>query len=202
VTSLTSDQVAGQIFIAGFGDGVVRVFDQRLNPRTAMVKIWREHRQWITNIHMQRGGVRELISGSRNGEVKLWDLRNDKAVLTLNATSSAQGQGHGHGHGAGADGASNGGGLPGGPLLRSLSVHEHAPVFAVGTEKHEVRSFNTNGDALGVFEPLPSRLAQVVGGSLAGRGTHNPIVATAYHPHRMLLACAALGDGHVSLMSY
>lgn len=200
VTSLTSDQVAGQIFIAGFGDGVVRVFDQRLNPRTAMVKIWREHRQWITNIHMQRGGVRELISGSRNGEVKLWDLRNDKAVLTLNATSSAQGQGHGHG--AGADGVTNGGGLPGGPLLRSLSVHEHAPVFAVGTEKHEVRSFNTNGDALGVFEPLPSRLAQVVGGSLAGRGAHSPIVATAYHPHRMLLACAALGDGHVSLMSY
>ncbi|KIV82769.1 hypothetical protein PV11_04849 [Exophiala sideris] len=202
VTSLTSDQVAGQIFIAGFGDGVVRVFDQRLNPRTAMVKIWREHRQWITNIHMQRGGVRELISGSRNGEVKLWDLRNDKAVLTLSATTPS----HGHGSNGSADGTSTGAGsgasLPGGPLLRSLSVHEHAPVFAVGTEKHEVRSYNTNGEALGVFEPLPSRLAQVVGGSLAGRGAHSPIVATAYHPHRMLLACAALGDGHVSLMSY
>ncbi len=196
VTSLTSDQVAGQIFIAGFGDGVVRVFDQRLNPRTAMVKIWREHRQWITNVHMQRGGVRELISGSRNGDVKLWDLRSDKAVLTVAATSS----GRHDGANAGSDGTGAGGGYV--PLLRSLSVHEHAPVYAVGTDKHEVRTYNTNGDALGVFEPLPSRLAQVVGGSLAGRGSQSPIVATAYHPHRMLLACAALGDGHVSLMSY
>ncbi|OAP56169.1 hypothetical protein AYL99_09348 [Fonsecaea erecta] len=208
VTSLTSDQVAGQIFIAGFGDGVIRVFDQRLNPRTAMVRLWREHRQWITNIHMQRGGVRELISGSRNGEVKLWDLRNDKSVLTLNATSSTPSPlklEHGR------DGASNLGStssaaslLAGGSttLLRSLSVHEHAPVFAVGTDKHEVKSFNTNGDTLGTFEPSSSRMAHVVGGSLAGRGHQAPIVATAYHPHRMLLACAALGDGHVSLVTY
>lgn len=199
VTSLTSDQVAGQIFIAGFGDGVVRVFDQRLNPRTAMVKIWREHRQWITNLHMQRGGVRELVSGSRNGEVKLWDLRNDRAVLTLNATSSSKydittAAGENEPPRTPAGGSKT--------LLRSLSVHEHAPVFAVGTDKHEVKSFNTSGEPLGVFEPLPSRLAQVVGGSLAGRASQSPIVATAYHPHRMLLACAAQGDGHVSLMSY
>ncbi|KAJ4520517.1 Target of rapamycin complex 1 subunit kog1 [Exophiala dermatitidis] len=200
VTSLTSDQVAGQIFIAGFGDGVVRVFDQRLNPRTAMVKIWREHRQWITNIHMQRGGVRELISGARNGEVKLWDLRSDSSVLTLNATSGSK-----HDHSIVNTTAADT--IPASSattLMRSLSVHEHAPVFAVGTDKHEVRTFNTNGDSLGVFEPLSSRLSQVVGGSLAGRGygSQTPIVATAYHPHRMLLACSALGDGHVSLVSY
>lgn len=201
VTSLTSDQVAGQIFIAGFGDGVVRVFDQRLNPRTAMVKIWREHRQWITNLHMQRGGVRELISGSRNGEVKLWDLRNDKAVLTINSTSSVK-QDHGSSDKDAGTPTMSGGYHASNTLLRSLSVHEHAPVFAVGTDRHEIKSFNTTGDSLGIFEPLPSRLAQVVGGSLAGRSHQSPIVATAYHPHKMLLACAALGDGHVSLVSY
>ena len=168
ITSLTSDQVAGQIFIAGFGDGCIRVFDQRQNPRTAMVKIWRDHKQWITKVHMQRGGVRELVSGSRNGEVKLWDLRNDQPVATIKAM--------------GASGAT----------LRSLSVHEHAPVLAVGTDKHEVRSFNVNGDSLGIYEP--------VSGMLRSRKT--PIVTTAYHPHRMLLACAGLSDGHVSLISY
>ena len=181
VTSLTSDQVAGNVFIAGFGDGVIRVFDQREDPRKAMVKAWREHRQWITNIHMQRGGVRELISASRNGEVKLWDLRHDKSVISLNVTGSSRND------------------VEKQPTLRSLSVHEHAPVFAVGMDKHEVRSFNIRGESLGVFEPLQGRgggLASVVG------GRKNAIVATAYHPHKMLLACAGLGDGHVSLIGY
>ena len=218
VTSLTSDKVAGHVFIAGFGDGVVRVFDQRLNPRTAMVKLWREHRQWITNIHMQRGGVRELVSASRNGEVKLWDLRNDRAVLTLNATSTTPSPTK---FDSGKDGASSIGSATtlasssspstSTTLLRSLSVHEHAPIFCVGTDRHEVKTFNTNGDSLGVFEPSSTRMAQLaaVGGSLAGSvgvgrmaGGRSPIMATAYHPHRMLLACASLGDPGVGLVSY
>jgi len=48
-------------------------------------------------------------------------------------------------------------------LLRSLSVHEHAPIFCVGTDRHEVRTFNTQGEALGVFEPSSTRMAQLAG---------------------------------------
>lgn len=103
ITSLTSDQVAGNVFIAGFGDGAVRVFDQRLKPSVAMVRVWKDHKQWITNVHMQRGGVRELISGSRNGEIRLWDIRMDNPVGAIRAMKET---------------------------LRTLSVHEHAPVFA------------------------------------------------------------------------
>lgn len=69
----------------------------------AMVKVWREHKQWITSVHMQRGGLRELVSGSRNGEIKLWDIRKDDPLHTMTATKHT---------------------------LRTLSVHEHAPVFA------------------------------------------------------------------------
>ena len=101
---MTSDQVAGNIFVAGFGDGAVRVFDQRLKPTASMVKVWREHKQWITNVHMQRGGLRELISGSRNGEIRLWDLRMNSPISTIYGTRDT---------------------------LRTLSVHEHAPVFMV-----------------------------------------------------------------------
>lgn len=64
VTSLTSDQVAGDIAVAGFGDGAVRVYDIRLPPRETMVKAWKGfHRSWVKKVHMQRGGNRELLSG-------------------------------------------------------------------------------------------------------------------------------------------
>ena len=52
---------------------------------------------------MQRGGLRELVSGSRNGEIKLWDIRKDAPLHSMTATKQT---------------------------LRTLSVHEHAPVFA------------------------------------------------------------------------
>lgn len=106
VTSLTSDQMTGNIFVAGFGDGAVRVFDPRLRPQEAMVRKWKDEpeRQWVRGVHMQRGGQRELVSASRNGKVRLWDIRMDAAVRTITTTRD---------------------------VLRSASVHEHLPVFAV-----------------------------------------------------------------------
>ncbi|KAL3477747.1 raptor N-terminal caspase like domain-containing protein [Aspergillus californicus] len=165
ITSLTSDQVAGNIFVAGFGDGAVRVFDQRLKPTASMVKVWREHKQWVTNVHMQRGGLRELISGSRNGEIKLWDLRLNNPISTIYGTRDT---------------------------LRTLSVHEHAPVFMVGTNRHEVKTYNVDGTHLSTFEPYSSFLHH---------NRSSPISCTAFHPHRTLFACAALNDNHINLVS-
>lgn len=106
VTSLTSDQMTGNIFVAGFGDGAVRVFDTRERPQTAMVKKWKDDsdRDWVRSVHMQRGGQRELLSASRNGKVKLWDIRMDKPLRVIQATTD---------------------------VLRTASTHEHLPVFAV-----------------------------------------------------------------------
>jgi len=106
VTSLTSDQMTGNCFVAGFGDGAIRVFDVRNKPSEAMVKKWKDEkdRQWIKTVHMQRGGQRELLSASRNGKVKLWDIRMDKPLRTFLTTNDT---------------------------LRTASVHEHLPVFAV-----------------------------------------------------------------------
>ncbi|KAK9463661.1 raptor N-terminal caspase like domain-containing protein [Lipomyces oligophaga] len=105
VTSLTSDQVAGHIFIAGFGDGALRVYDRRIDPREAMVKVWKYHKSWVINVHMQRGGARELASGSVDGKIHLWDLRSDEPVTTFQA----------HERG-----------------MRAMYVHEHAPILATG----------------------------------------------------------------------
>lgn len=105
LTSLTTDAVAGNILVAGYGDGALRVFDQRIKPQNAMQMLWKKHKQWITNVHMQRGGLRELVSGCRDGQVKMWDLRWKDEVATVKA-------------------------VEGGGVMRGLSVHEHAPVFA------------------------------------------------------------------------
>jgi regulator-associated protein of mTOR len=203
--------VEGHLFIAGFGDGAMRLYDQREKPQTAMVRVWKEHRSWLTNVHLQRGGQRELVSACRSGEVKLWDLRWDKSIRTIRATRDT---------------------------LRTLSVHEHAPVFAVGTDRHAVKvfsmmetpsttplsglaaaplptSFSTGGPnatsaassaapgnvagststavggrLLSSFEPYSSFLHQTRGA---------PISCTAFHPHRMMVAGAALGDAHVNI---
>ncbi|PSN70030.1 WD repeat-containing protein-like protein mip1 [Corynespora cassiicola Philippines] len=165
ITSLTSDQVEGDVFIAGFGDGAIRVYDQRQKPAQAMVKVWKEHKQWVTNVHLQRGGQRELVSGCRSGEVKLWDIRMDKSVKTIQATTDT---------------------------LRTLSVHEHAPVFAVGTQRHRVKIYNLNdGQPVSHFEPYSGFL----------RDRSAPIAATAFHPHRLTIAAAALHDNHVNLFA-
>ncbi|KAI1454300.1 raptor N-terminal caspase like domain-containing protein [Annulohypoxylon moriforme] len=167
VTSLTSDQMTGNIFVAGFGDGAVRVFDTRLRPQESMVKKWKDDsdRQWIRNVHMQRGGQRELLSASRNGKVKLWDIRMDSPLRVIQATRDT---------------------------LRTASTHEHLPVFSVGTSAHTVKVFNFDGHELSRMEPYSSFLQQ-------NRGA--PISATAFHPHRMILGCAARGDQHINLFT-
>lgn len=147
VTSLTSDQMTGSIFVAGFGDGAVRVYDQRLRPQESMVKKWKDDsdRQWIRSVHMQRGGQRELLSASRNGKVKLWDIRMDKPLQTFQTTRD---------------------------ILRTASTHEHLPVFAVGTSAHIVKVFNFDGKELSRVEPYSSFLGQNRGSPISATAFH------------------------------
>ena len=64
LTALASDEPEGNVFVAGFGDGVVRLFDKRVaDAASVVVRTWRKHHTWIQSVHLQRGGHRELISG-------------------------------------------------------------------------------------------------------------------------------------------
>ncbi|KAF2724734.1 hypothetical protein K431DRAFT_216918 [Polychaeton citri CBS 116435] len=176
ITSLTSDQVEGNVFVAGFGNGGVRAYDQRIAPQEAMVACWtnrkEHHRSWIVGVHLQRGGTRELVSAESNGGVRLWDLRNTSHAV--NAISSRKESPR---------------------SLRALSVHEHAPVFATGGADHTIRVYNSHSlEQLSKFEPYMSYMRWA-----PSRKDIAPITATAFHPHRMLLACGAVNDGHVNL---
>jgi regulator-associated protein of mTOR len=50
VTSITSDQGSSSTFIVGFADGLVKVFDRRLEEEDAIVRSFHEHHSWVQNV--------------------------------------------------------------------------------------------------------------------------------------------------------
>jgi regulator-associated protein of mTOR len=69
---------------------------------------------------MQRGGYRELVSGSSDGFVNLWDIRLNDPVLTY--TNSPE------------------------KSMRCIDAHEHAPIITTGSKS--VKLWTTSGDLL------------------------------------------------------
>ncbi|GAA5906455.1 hypothetical protein JCM6882_004440 [Rhodosporidiobolus microsporus] len=113
LTSMTCDQVAGNILVAGFGDGGVRVYDRRLPPRENMVRRYTGvHEAWVQNVHMQRGGNRELATADLAGRVCLWDIRLTEPIKTIQAHQGG---------------------------LTQMTVHEHAPIFATSSAYNVVK---------------------------------------------------------------
>lgn len=120
LTAIASDEPDGNVYITGFGDGVVRLFDKRSHAaEQAIIHIWRKHHTWIQSVHIQRAGLKEIITGrwvhapigdacrltnSMNGEVRIWDARRPDAPLYEEVV-----QPHG---------------------LMALAVHSGAPVMA------------------------------------------------------------------------
>ncbi|KAF9364695.1 hypothetical protein BGX34_000716 [Mortierella sp. NVP85] len=120
VTSITSDQVSGNIFVVGFGDGAVRAYDRRQPQHEGMVMAWKKHKSWVQNVRMQRGGFRELVSGSVDGIIKIWDVRRQEALHTIAAQDP----------------------------ISALDVHHHAPVVACGSPTQYIKVWNVNGTGL------------------------------------------------------
>ncbi|KAG0001089.1 hypothetical protein BGZ65_003807 [Modicella reniformis] len=128
----TSDQVSGNIFVVGFGDGAVRVYDRRQPQHDAMVMTWKKHKSWIQNVRMQRGGFRELVSGSVDGTVKVWDVRQQESLRTIAAQDP----------------------------ISALDLHHHAPVIACGTPTQCIKVWNVNGDTLSIVRPYSGLFGQ------------------------------------------
>lgn len=88
----------------GCGDGSVRLLDRRLPPAEAKVMIWREHTAWVlgTFLRQSEGSVPQLFTGSSSGDIKIFDLRKNSSVSTIQIT----------------------------PGMAALTAHEIADVFA------------------------------------------------------------------------
>ncbi|KAI8460236.1 WD40-repeat-containing domain protein [Phakopsora pachyrhizi] len=107
LSSLTTDQVVGDLICAGFGDGSMRIYDRRMASKSTMVKVYRGfHSSWINCLKMQSGGTREIISGDTVGDVGVWDIRLDSPIKVVNLETE---------------------GMP------SMSLHDHLPICATGS---------------------------------------------------------------------
>lgn len=192
ITSLTADQLAGNIFVAGFADGSLRVYDRRLDPRDSMIRRWRAGNDkqgvWINNVHLQRGGYRELVSGATNGVVELWDIRSEDPVESFvdqNVTSQYGSQQK-----------------P--TTMTCMQVHEHAPIIATGTK--QIKIWTTSGDLLNSFKNshnngVTSTLAATgIPKSLSYSSTSDAFLSSmAFHPHRMMIAATNSHDSIVNI---
>lgn len=158
ILTLTSDQVSGNIIIAGFQDGSMRVYDRRQDPRDSLAKVYlpktAQERSPLKNVHMQRGGMRELIGGNSNGLVQLWDIRQDDSIVKFKAFEKS---------------------------MTAAFIHEHAPIIACASK--EVDIYNTFGRP--VSKITNNGFINSLNGTVRNNAFVNSI---ALHPHRMMLA--------------
>ena len=62
MTSLAFDPDNPQLFVAGFGDGTIQLFDRRLDEEESVVKTYREHSAWVQGVRWQVGAAKDLVS--------------------------------------------------------------------------------------------------------------------------------------------
>ncbi|KAH9486204.1 Target of rapamycin complex 1 subunit mip1 [Psilocybe cubensis] len=85
VTSIAHDIGSSKMFVAGFADGVVKVFDGRLEEEDAIVRTYSDHTSWVQNVRWHPTLNGQILSAGIDGEVKLFDLRShDYALRTWN----------------------------------------------------------------------------------------------------------------------
>ncbi|KAI0042582.1 hypothetical protein FA95DRAFT_1564189 [Auriscalpium vulgare] len=83
VTALASEHGASPTFLASYADGIVKIFDRRLEEDDAVVRSWNEHGAWVQNVRWHPAVANQFLSASLNGEIKLWDIRgSDRAAET------------------------------------------------------------------------------------------------------------------------
>jgi len=100
------------ILAASFGDGQIKLFDYRAPPTSARIMAFREHKQMVLSLKMQEGG--KLVSGCTDGVVKVWDIRRQSSMTTLETNKPAV----------------------------SLEIHQSAPVFAAWTSTQQISVYS------------------------------------------------------------
>jgi len=179
VTAIVSDSGSSQTFIASFADGVVKVFDRRLEEEDAVVRSYSDHITWVQNVRWHPKLSGQFLSASLDGQVKLFDLRGaDFAAMNWDL-------------------------LPKG--LSAFDVHSNSGVFAAASAINTTcwRSHYVTVRSLVQSEPLSVSNFQTGLSTFPNRGLPSPFIprhsSLVFHPTEMLYALGG-PDGTVRIM--
>jgi regulator-associated protein of mTOR len=140
VTSICVDKNIGNLAIAGYGNGSVRLFDIRVPVESSLVQHYEQHQHWVCNVHMQRGGRNHVISASRGGDVLWWDPRYPsqpvRTLLAYKLTNDA---------------------------MNTMVVHDYASLLATATQQQYIKIFNLEGDMLTHHKHYTNYLGDAIG---------------------------------------
>ena len=128
----TQSNYGPEIVVAGHSDGSLRVFDVR-SPQVAMVNSGRrsrrpshytEHGSWIVDTFFSNyAGRHGIVSGSIEGDIRLWDLRLPNSLRTLDVQRTP---------------------------MTALSVHKQIPIAASGSHAQFIKIVTLEGETLQV----------------------------------------------------
>ena len=116
-----------EVFVAGLSNGTLKVFDLRASTGVTTIvphknRDRREHKTWIVSTTFTAyGGKYELVSGSTDGSMKMWDLRMSSSIRTIEAQRS---------------------------LMTALAVHPKIPVAATGSGAQFIKVLTLDGETL------------------------------------------------------
>ncbi|KAI6015651.1 raptor N-terminal caspase like domain-containing protein [Pisolithus marmoratus] len=84
VTAIASDNSSASTFMAAFVDGVIKMFDWRLEEEDAIVRTYQSHLSWVQNVKYRPRYSGQFLSASVAGDVRLWDVRgSERPIHTL-----------------------------------------------------------------------------------------------------------------------
>ena len=156
---VTCIETAGprNLVTATFGDGHIKMFDYRARPNSVMT--FREHKQLVLSVVQTE--PHRIVSGCADGLVKVWDLRRQSSVATVETGQPAV----------------------------SLDIHPSAPVFSVssGGPQHNLSVWGLDGRMINMVRPGHGRPSVTSASSPAATTSLNNIKC---HPTLIRLAAA------------
>ncbi|KAH8094700.1 hypothetical protein BXZ70DRAFT_975660 [Cristinia sonorae] len=75
-------QEGTSLFVAGFANGIIQLFDRRLEEEDAVVRTYSQHESWVQNVKSHPLIHDQFLSASLDGEVRLWDIRGPDSLQT------------------------------------------------------------------------------------------------------------------------